>query len=47
MTTSEILKKAKASAEKIISSDKALLNQENQGILRKIKEMFDNNIALN
>ena len=43
----KILKKAKASAQKIISSDKALLSDENAGILEKIKEMFDDNIALN
>ena len=43
----KIMKRAKASAEKIISSDKALLKEENQGILEKIKEMFDDSIALN
>ncbi len=43
----KIMKRAKVSSEKIISSDKALLKKENQGILRKIKEMFDDNIALN
>lgn len=43
----KILKKAKMSAQKIIDSDKALSSEENAGILEKIKEMFDDNIALN
>ncbi len=43
----KILKKAKTSAQKIISCDKTLSSEENAGILEKIKEMFDDNIALN
>ncbi len=43
----KIMKKAKISAQKIISEDESLSSKENEGILEKIKEMFSDNIALN